>query len=377
MAEIMNLNEMTKEQLIAYATDLQEELARSRDCEAGLRQVAEALRESEKRYRNFFDTSRDCVFITTLAGRFVDINDAFLETFGYDLDERDQVMRKDVADFYTNPADREAHIRLISKLGFSKEYPVDLRKKDGSTIHGLITTVPRRDSQGKVVGFQGTIRDVTQRKRSEEEMRTTVRRFYTILSSLYSGVLIVTEEGSVEFANRAFCDMFDLNDSPEDLQGLEAEDMIRKIIGVCADPPAALARIRDVVAMRKPLKGEELAIRGGRAYTVDFIPIFVGGRSCGRLWHYTDITARKRAEVEKAELVVELTAALAQVNKLGGFLPICASCKRIRDDQGYWRQVEDYICEHSEAEFSHGICPTCAKKLYPDFAEKISAHKGK
>jgi len=48
-------------------------------------------------------------------------------------------------------------------------------------------------------------------------------------------------------------------------------------------------------------------------------------------------------------------------------LPICAACKKIRDDKGYWNQIESYIREHSEAEFSHGICPDCAKKLYPDY----------
>ena len=58
---------------------------------------------------------------------------------------------------------------------------------------------------------------------------------------------------------------------------------------------------------------------------------------------------------------------LIKENKtLKGFLPICATCKKIRDDQGYWNQIESYIKDHSEAEFSHGICPDCAKKLYPD-----------
>lgn len=63
----------------------------------------------------------------------------------------------------------------------------------------------------------------------------------------------------------------------------------------------------------------------------------------------------------------ELKRALNQVKKLSGFLPICSSCKKIRDDKGYWNQIEVYIKEHSEADFSHGICPDCAKKLYPDF----------
>jgi PAS domain S-box-containing protein len=79
-----------------------------------------------------------------------------------------------------------------------------------------------------------------------------------------------------------------------------------------------------------------------------------------------DITDRKRAEEERERLIVELQEALAKVKTLSGMLPICASCKKIRDDQGYWQQVEEYIQKHSEAEFTHGICPDCVRKLYPE-----------
>jgi hypothetical protein len=65
-------------------------------------------------------------------------------------------------------------------------------------------------------------------------------------------------------------------------------------------------------------------------------------------------------------MIVELEDALLKVKTLSGLLPICASCKKIRDDNGYWNQIESYIKAHSEAEFSHSICPNCAKKLYPD-----------
>ena len=65
-------------------------------------------------------------------------------------------------------------------------------------------------------------------------------------------------------------------------------------------------------------------------------------------------------------LIIDLQKALSEVKKLSGFLPICASCKKIRDDQGYWNQIEEYISDHSEAQFSHGICPDCARKLYPE-----------
>ncbi len=69
---------------------------------------------------------------------------------------------------------------------------------------------------------------------------------------------------------------------------------------------------------------------------------------------------------EKEQLITELQDALAKVKTLSGLLPICASCKKIRDDRGYWNRIEAYIGKHSDAQFSHGICPDCAKKLYPD-----------
>lgn len=78
---------------------------------------------------------------------------------------------------------------------------------------------------------------------------------------------------------------------------------------------------------------------------------------------------KHKTEKEREELINELQAALARVKTLSGLLPICASCKKIRDDAGYWQQVEVYIRDHADVEFSHGLCPECAKKLYPDFFE--------
>ncbi len=74
--------------------------------------------------------------------------------------------------------------------------------------------------------------------------------------------------------------------------------------------------------------------------------------------------------VELRRLNAELRAALASVKKLSGMLPICASCKKIRDDKGYWQAVEAYLMEHTDALFSHGCCPECRQKLYPEFIQK-------
>jgi PAS domain S-box-containing protein len=84
-----------------------------------------------------------------------------------------------------------------------------------------------------------------------------------------------------------------------------------------------------------------------------------------------DITARKQSEAERDQLIQDLHDALANVKSLSGLLPICAGCKKIRDDQGYWSQVESYVEKHSDATFTHGLCPDCIKKLYPDLAEAV------
>jgi two-component system cell cycle sensor histidine kinase/response regulator CckA len=83
----------------------------------------------------------------------------------------------------------------------------------------------------------------------------------------------------------------------------------------------------------------------------------VGGSAISR-----DITLRKNDEAERFKLIEELTESLKQVKTLSGLLPICASCKRIRDDQGYWQQVEIYITDHTHADFTHGICPDCLER---------------
>ncbi len=99
-------------------------------------------------------------------------------------------------------------------------------------------------------------------------------------------------------------------------------------------------------------------------------PYFVDGKVAGFIGVARDITRRVYLEEEQRKLITELQDALVSIRTLRGMLPICSSCKKIRDDKGYWNQIEAYVSEHSEAEFSHGLCPECAQKLYPEFHRK-------
>lgn len=88
----------------------------------------------------------------------------------------------------------------------------------------------------------------------------------------------------------------------------------------------------------------------------------------------THLALKRSRDVER-NLIRELQEALTQVKQLSGMLPICSGCKKIRDDKGYWQQVEKYIGEHTEATFSHSLCPDCLKRLYPEQSRKMLSDK--
>lgn len=138
-----------------------------------------AVRESEEKYRAFFATSKDVVFITSKEGKFLDFNDEAPSFFGYR--DREELGTVNVRDLYNNPDERQEHTRLIEQNGFAKNHAMDLRKKDGSVIHTLITTIVRKDVSGKVTGFQGTIKDITEQRRAEEKLKETNERYLSYI----------------------------------------------------------------------------------------------------------------------------------------------------------------------------------------------------
>jgi len=173
--------------------------------------------------------------------------------------------------------------------------------------------------------------------------------------------------------------------STHDLEGkiLSVNQRVANLLGY--EQSAIINRnIRDLLAPE--VKGEfdqylDTILKQGRASGVMLLQTASGEK---RLWEYNnslgtegataqvvrsmahDITDLKRIEREREKLILDLQKALSEVKQLSGLFPICASCKKIRDDKGYWNQIEVYIRDRSEAEFSHGICPDCFKKLYPD-----------
>jgi CheY-like chemotaxis protein len=136
-----------------------------------------------------------------------------------------------------------------------------------------------------------------------------------------------------------------------DMNGVEAAELIHRQVDVpvvfitCLSEPSVLDRAVKANAygyILKPYDNAELR------YTIEIALV------------------KYQAAKERDKLIDQLEHALAEVKRLSGLLPICASCKKIRDDQGNWQQIEEYIHTHSEVDFSHGICPECALALYPE-----------
>ena len=128
----------------------------------------EALRESEERYRLLFEESRDAIFITTRDGMFIDINQTGLDLFGY---AKEDILRLNPGQLYINPADRIRFQQAIEEKEFVRDYMLRLRKKSGKVMDCLVTSTLRRANDGRVLGYQGILRDITERKHMEEELK--------------------------------------------------------------------------------------------------------------------------------------------------------------------------------------------------------------
>lgn len=137
------------------------------------RKVEKALEESEEKYRRFFQTSQDAVFMTTSGGQWVDMNQAAVELFGFD--SKEELMEVNIHELYPQPEDREKHTAIIEKQGFTRNYRQTLHKKSGEEFPALITST-LYEAGDEVLGYQGTIRDLSQEQKIEAQRRKSARQ---------------------------------------------------------------------------------------------------------------------------------------------------------------------------------------------------------
>jgi PAS domain S-box-containing protein len=198
-------------------------------------------------------------------------------------------------------------------------------------------------------------------KSSEEAVRLSERRFRGIVETAHEGIVALDDQGRILFANRRMAEMIGCR--IDELIGRSYRDFVDEAERARADELFGRhlqgSREQNDIRLRRR-DGSDLWIIVSGSPTLE-----EGGRRTGALVMVTDISDRKRMEVERETLIKGLREALANVKTLSGLLPICASCKKIRDGRGNWHPLESFISRHSDAEFTHGYCPECLKRIHP------------
>jgi PAS domain S-box-containing protein len=340
--------------------------------EAVRKQAEEALRNSEERYHGLFENIPIGLYRTNLDGRIIEANSALVQMLGHP--NRDCLLAVNSSDTYVNPQARGNWKNLMEQRGMICSYEIELRRGDGTVLLVEENSQAIRDPEGRVQYYQGSFQDITERKKMETALERMSRQNLLILQSADEGILGLDKEGKQTFVNPAAARMFGCQ--VEELIGHKGHHIWHHSKKDGTPYPGEECPIYKTLkdGSVKIVRGEVFWKKDGQNFPVEYAatPIGEGDRIEGAVVTFRDITERKRAEEEREKLIGELQGALAKVKTLSGLIPICASCKKIRDDKGYWNQIESYIREHSGAEFSHGICPDCMKKLYPDFCEDES-----
>ena len=205
-------------------------------------------------------------------------------------------------------------------------------------------------------------RDESARKNAEKKVLESEEKFRNIVEISLAGIYII-QSGIFIYVNKKFAEIlgysveeclnnmhFEQTVHPEDID-LVREQINKRISGKVGSINYTFRGVKkngEIIQLE--IFGSTIHLAGKPSVSGSIL----------------DITERMRMEKDRDKLIVDLQKSLSEVKTLRGFLPICSHCKKIRDDEGYWNQIELYIQKHSETEFSHGICPECAKKYYPD-----------
>ncbi len=248
--------------------------------------VEDSLKESETRYREFFKSIQDSVYITSSDGEWIDFNDSTIELFGYETAE--ELFKVRISSLFANPDELSVFTELLDANSHIKEYPLHLKQKDGTIIDTLTTTVPVLNPDGSIKMLIGTIRDITKQKRAEEALRESEERLRTILFSLQYGIIIIDAHTH---------EILDANPKVLELIGGEKESVIGAVCHrfIC---PAEIGRC-PVMDLGLPVDSSERVLYTLKGEKVPIIKSVIKTTLAGKdvlVESFIDITDRKRVD---------------------------------------------------------------------------------
>jgi PAS domain S-box-containing protein len=349
---------LTYEELAQRVKELEKEMVEHK-------KAAAALKRSEGKYRSLVETASDWIWEVDKNGVYTYSNSKIRDILGY---ESEEAIGKTPFDFMSK-SEAERLSNIFSKI-IESQMPFEHLENENIHKDGFLVTletsgVPVFKENGIFVGYRGIDRNITNRKEAEKALQESEEKYRLLVKNITSVVYKGYKDWSVEFFDKKIELVVGYTADEFNLKGMKWNDIIFE---------EDIETAKEIFI--KALKTDKSYVREYRikskAGDIQWIQErgYIICDNKGEIDSvngvFFNITERKRAEEEREKMIRELQNALAEIKTLSGLLPICAHCKNIRDDKGYWNKIEAYIHKHSDAEFTHGICPECAKKYYPD-----------
>lgn len=272
------------------------------------------------------------------------------------------------------------YIAYAHSAGICEGCPVESSFRDGE-IHRLEKTLPANkghieikssllfDSSGNIIAGIELVRDITERKRFEKTLADSEKRYRMLFENAGDAIFILDAEGK----NKGR--IIDANKAAAEIHGYTIEELVTLKITDLDTPETAQKAPQMIKRLLTGEQGKEEAThytKNGEIIYIEIIASLVELDGHKYILAFDrDITRRKIVEQERETLIHELQDALENIKTLRGLIPICAWCKKIRGDKGYWEKVEDYIQQHAHVSFTHGICPECLEKEDPELFKII------
>jgi PAS domain S-box-containing protein len=319
-------------------------------------------------FHSLIQNSSDIITILGIDGTFLYESPPIERILGYDQNELIGRNAFELVHSEDRQRVQQTFAEVVSNRNATLSADFRFLHKNGSW-RVLYATGSNQLDNPFIAGIVVNSRDVTERKQVEEKLRESEERFRRIFEDSPLGIVTVAQNTGILKANKAFCEM--LGYTEEELVG-------RSMIDLTHPEDREKSREESQRALRGEIPFFHLEKRylkkNQESLWVDLSATTIHdqeGKVLYALGMVEDISARKVAEREREQLVSQLQEALAKIKTLKGLIPICAWCKKIRDDNGYWKRVETYIREHSDVNFTHCICPTCLNKGYPDAYDDV------
>jgi PAS domain S-box-containing protein len=323
------------------------------------RQAEKALRRSQYDLQDFFENAPFGLHWAGPDGTILRVNKAELKMLEL---EAEDYLGHNLADFFV---DRQAGDHLLERLQKREavqDFETQLRGKN--VVRDVAIDVNSLWDEDKFVRSRWFVRDITDRKKYER----AVAFLGSIVRNSDDAIIGTNREGSILTWNEGATRMY----------GYTAEEATGRSVLFLVPPSSTedpMENYRRILAGQTVERQESVRLRkDGKSIPVSLSRSPVKdnqGKIIGISAIERDITFERQEDDERLFLIQDLSRALANVKTLRGLLPICATCKKIRDDQGYWTKLESYISDHTQAEFTHGICPECQSQVQAELDTTI------